>query len=134
MQETLEFVFEIIDPMIHDFWGLYAVDCVEDPDAHDYIFETLLKLNISFLIPDHYKERVEHDRANLEDLDKVITFIKDFIDDSELIRQVDKSKVIREIQENFKFSESKAKAIYYNAYSIVSRNDESYRKWRITPL
>jgi hypothetical protein len=134
MQETLEFIFGIIDPMIHDFWSLYAVDYIEDPDAHDYIFETLLKLNISFLIPDHYKDRVERDRTNLQDLVKVITFVKDFISDVELITQVDKLKIIREIQEKFEFSESKAEGIYYDAYEMLSKNNESYHKWRITPL
>lgn len=134
MQETLEFIFGIIDPMIHDFWGLYAVDYIEDPDAHDYIFETLLKSNISFLIPDHYKEMVERDRSNLEDLVKIITFIKDFVGDFDSITQVNKSIAIREIQEKFRFSESKAESIYYDAYEIVSRNNESYHKWRITYL
>jgi hypothetical protein len=65
LQETLEFIFGIIDPMINDFWGLYAVNYVEDPDAHEYIFETLLRSNISFLIPDECKEIVERDRLNL---------------------------------------------------------------------
>ena len=36
-QEILNFIFGIIDPIIHDFWGLYAVNYVEDPDAHEYI-------------------------------------------------------------------------------------------------
>jgi hypothetical protein len=65
LQETLEFIFGIIDPMINDFWGLYAVNYVEDPDAHEYIFETLLRSNISFLIPDECKKIVERDRLNL---------------------------------------------------------------------
>ena len=51
--------------MIHDFWGLYAVNYVEDPDAHEYIFQTLLSSNISFLIPDECKEIVERDRLDL---------------------------------------------------------------------
>lgn len=64
-QEILNFIFGIIDPMIHDFWGLYAVNYVEDPDAHEYIFQTMLSSNISFLIPDECKEIVERDRLDL---------------------------------------------------------------------
>ena len=64
-QEILNFIFGIIDPIIHDFWGLYAVNYVEDPDAHEYIFQTLLSSNISFLIPDECKEIVERDRLDL---------------------------------------------------------------------
>lgn len=133
MQETLEFIFGIIDPMIHDFWGLYAIDYIEDPDAHDYIFETLFKSNISFLIPKVYKERVECDRLNLERLVEVINLIKDSIGDSKSIAEIDKLGLISEIQRRFKFLDKKAEGIYDEAYDIVRRNDESYRKWKIAP-
>lgn len=50
-QEILKFVFGILDPAINDFWGLYAVDCVEDPDAGEYIIKMLLKSGITYLEP-----------------------------------------------------------------------------------
>jgi hypothetical protein len=54
-QEILTFIYEVIDPLIQDFWGLYAVhyvDLTNDPDSLENTVEYLLKLNISFLIPD----------------------------------------------------------------------------------
>ncbi|HEX8161195.1 MAG TPA: hypothetical protein VF538_04945 [Pyrinomonadaceae bacterium] len=65
-QEILEFVFGIIDPMINDFWGLYAVNYVEDPDAHDYIFPMLIESGVTFLIPEDCKGTVAEERARLQ--------------------------------------------------------------------
>lgn len=133
-QETLEFIFGIIDPMIHDFWGLYAVDYIEDPDAHEYIFKTLLKSNIDFLIPDHYKEKVEKDRLELETNVKVITFIKNSVDNFSSATETDKLEIIKYIQNSFNLSEWQAQRLYYDARDKISSNDNSYLEWRITPF
>ena len=65
MQTTLEFVFKNVDPLINDFWKLFAVDYVEDLHAHDQVFSTLLTLEIPFLVPEHHKEKVESIRKSL---------------------------------------------------------------------
>ncbi len=50
-QRTLEFVFGVVDPFIHDTWGLYAIDFNEEMGEHyEHIFETLVSLNIRPLI------------------------------------------------------------------------------------
>ena len=48
--ETLEFVFQVIDPFIHDCWGLYAVDYDEDHDPYVYFVYALAQREIRFLV------------------------------------------------------------------------------------
>jgi hypothetical protein len=53
-QEILTFIYEVIDPLIQDFWRLYIVHYVDlagDPDSLENTVKYLLKSNISFLIP-----------------------------------------------------------------------------------
>jgi hypothetical protein len=47
--ETLEFVFEVIDPFINDAWGLFAVDHDED-EPYVYFTATLARREIPFLV------------------------------------------------------------------------------------
>jgi hypothetical protein len=48
---TLEFVFRVLDPFIHDTWGLYAIDFNEEfGDHYEHIFDTLVVRNIRPLI------------------------------------------------------------------------------------
>ncbi len=61
---NLEFIFGVIDPLINDFWGLYAVDFHED-DTTEYVFEFLIENKVSFLFPDEYKEDIERLKQNL---------------------------------------------------------------------
>lgn len=67
-QEILTFIYEAIDPLIQDFWGLYAVhyvDLADDPDSFENTVEYLLKSNISFLIPDSNREMVADIKSKL---------------------------------------------------------------------
>ena len=48
---TLEFVFSVLDPFIHDNWGLFAIDFNEEfGDHYEHIFETLVERDIRPLI------------------------------------------------------------------------------------
>lgn len=47
---TLRFVFEVIDPFIHECWGLYAIDFNEDYEPYIYLTSTLALNEIPFLI------------------------------------------------------------------------------------
>lgn len=48
---TLEFVFEVLDPFIHNEWGLYAIDFNEEyGDHYEHIFDTLVHRNVRPLI------------------------------------------------------------------------------------
>ena len=49
-EETLIFVFEVIDPFINECWGLFAVDYDEDYDPYVYFVRTLVAREISFLV------------------------------------------------------------------------------------
>jgi hypothetical protein len=64
MRENLEFIFGVIDPLIHDFWGLYAMNFIEDPDGYEYVLHALIQNEISFLYPEEYKEDVENEKRN----------------------------------------------------------------------
>lgn len=49
-EETLRFIFEVIDPFINNCWGLYAVDYDEDYEAYLYFASALVHREILFLI------------------------------------------------------------------------------------
>ncbi len=47
---TLEFIFGVIDPFIHDCWGLYAVDYDEDYEPYVNFISSLVNDEILFLV------------------------------------------------------------------------------------
>ena len=49
-ESTLRFVFEVIDPFIHECWGLFAVDYHEDYDPYIYFVNALISREILFLV------------------------------------------------------------------------------------
>lgn len=57
--KTLEFIYGIIDPMIHELWGIYAVNCIEEglysSEQKDF-FRYLHFWEISFLMPEGFEE------------------------------------------------------------------------------
>ncbi len=48
--ETLEFVFDVIDPFINQCWGLYAIDYDEDSEEYIYLAGILVGREIPFLV------------------------------------------------------------------------------------
>lgn len=48
-QETLEFIFEVIDPLINECWGLFAIDYNEDHEPYAYFASGLISRRIHFL-------------------------------------------------------------------------------------
>jgi hypothetical protein len=48
---SLEFVFGIIDPLINDCWGLFAVDYDEDEVAYEYMLGPIISREILFRVP-----------------------------------------------------------------------------------
>lgn len=48
--ETLNFVFNVIDPFICECWGLHAIDCNEDDVAYGYFIPSLLEKGILFTV------------------------------------------------------------------------------------
>lgn len=49
-EETLRFVFEVIDPFINECWGLFAVDYDEDYDPYIYFVHALVSREILFRV------------------------------------------------------------------------------------
>ena len=49
-EETLRFVFEVIDPFINQCWNLFAVDYDEDYEPYVYFVDALVSREILFLV------------------------------------------------------------------------------------
>ncbi|USH02117.1 hypothetical protein K6Q96_14800 [Grimontia kaedaensis] len=49
-EETVQFIYKVIDPFIHQCWGLYAVDYNEDTEKHVYLIENLIRHGVEFLV------------------------------------------------------------------------------------
>jgi hypothetical protein len=49
-EETLRFVFEVIDPFINDCWGYFAVDYDEDYEPYVYFVRALISREILFMV------------------------------------------------------------------------------------
>jgi hypothetical protein len=58
--EALRFVFEVIDPFIHDCWGLFAVDYDEDDAPYEYFVGALASREIRFLVSPDAAEQFEY--------------------------------------------------------------------------
>ena len=64
-QKTLEFVFNVVDPFLYDFWGGYAITCIEHPeysDEHEDLIRTLFFWDIDFVYPKDYENMVQKAR------------------------------------------------------------------------
>jgi len=52
---SLEFIYTIIDPLIHSKFGLFAIEYHEDASvSYDYVVGTLLSRQICFSVPDDF--------------------------------------------------------------------------------
>ncbi len=49
-QITLEFIFGVIDPFIHQTWNLFAIDYNEDPEPYQYFVPSIISREILFLV------------------------------------------------------------------------------------
>ena len=59
-EETLRFVFNVIDPFIHDCWGLFAIDYDEDSEPYVYFVRALVSREILFLVSPAAAAEFEH--------------------------------------------------------------------------
>lgn len=58
-EETLRFVFEVIDPFVNRCWGLFAVDFDEDLEPYVYFVGALVSREIPFLVSPDAAEAYE---------------------------------------------------------------------------
>jgi len=49
-EDTLRFIYTVIDPFINECWGLFAVDYDEDYEPYVYFFSALVTREILFLV------------------------------------------------------------------------------------
>ena len=59
---TLEFVFNVVDPFLQDFWSGYAITCFEHPEYSDEyrnLIRTLFFWEIDFTYPKDYENMVQ---------------------------------------------------------------------------
>src|SRR5262249_17846938 len=69
-EETLKFVFEVIDPFINLCWGLYAVDYDEDDEAYVYFVRALIHREIRFLVSPDAAEAFDEWDVDWDDVDR----------------------------------------------------------------
>lgn len=48
--ETIKFIYQVIDPFIYDCWGVTAIDYNEDSEPYIYLMENLIANGIEFLV------------------------------------------------------------------------------------
>src|SRR5262245_53326376 len=46
--ETVRFIYEVIDPFINECWGLYVIDFNEDHEPYVYLVEGLVRRGVRF--------------------------------------------------------------------------------------
>ena len=46
--EAISFIFKIVDPLIQECWGIYAIDFNEEPDTLAYVVEYLIENEVVF--------------------------------------------------------------------------------------
>ncbi|HEU4328389.1 MAG TPA: hypothetical protein VFS21_34950 [Roseiflexaceae bacterium] len=59
-EETLKFVFEVVDPFINRCWQLFAVDYDEDPEPYIYFVRSLINREILFLVSPNAAREFDH--------------------------------------------------------------------------
>lgn len=58
-EESVRFIYEVIDPFIQQCWGLHAVDYNEDTEPHVYIVANLIRRGIFFSVSPGVVEHLE---------------------------------------------------------------------------
>lgn len=59
-EETIQFIYKVIDPFINQCWGLCAVDYNEDSERHIYLIENLIRHNIEFLVSEEALSNLQY--------------------------------------------------------------------------
>lgn len=58
--ESLKFIYEVIDPFIHECWDLFAIDFNEDHEPYVYLIAGLLSKGIEFLVSPESAQHLQH--------------------------------------------------------------------------
>ena len=58
--ETREFIYQIIDPFIHDCWGITAVDYNEDYEPYVHLMANLINNGIEFLVSPEAAQQLQY--------------------------------------------------------------------------
>jgi len=63
-QETVEFIFKVVDPFINKCWNLFAVDYNEDYEPYIYFVAILIRRGIYFLVSPDVVDHLEDTELN----------------------------------------------------------------------
>ncbi|MBD1869832.1 hypothetical protein H6F95_21515 [Cyanobacteria bacterium FACHB-471] len=72
--ETIKFIFTVIQPFLWEHWNLLAIEHFDDPDGHEYVLEFVSKFPVNVQLRESWRRYAE--RLNSEELDRLI-FISD---------------------------------------------------------
>lgn len=67
--DTLRFIYGVIDPFINDCWGLHAIDFNEDHEPYVYLMASLLRREVPFLVSPEAAACFEDCEDELDDAD-----------------------------------------------------------------
>ena len=62
--ETRNFIYQVIDPFIHDCWDVTALDYNEDSEPYIYLMANLINNGIEFLVSDEAAENLQNTELN----------------------------------------------------------------------
>ena len=62
-EEIAKFIYQVIDPMIRHFWGLYAIDYIDQTDMDLEFMHVLRSMDIEFEYPQNKNELVEEAKS-----------------------------------------------------------------------
>lgn len=63
-KESLRFIFGVLDPFMHECWGLYAIDYNEDYEPYIYYIDALVSSEILFLPSPGSLQYIDHCELN----------------------------------------------------------------------
>lgn len=65
--EAGKYIYGIIAPLIHHFWGLYAIEYCDDPEKEQYLPPILLRQNLAFQHPPHWQPFIDAAIKDVQD-------------------------------------------------------------------
>jgi hypothetical protein len=63
-EETRKFIYQVIDPFIHDCWGITAVDYNEDHEPYIYLMANLITNGVEFLVSNAAANNLQYTELN----------------------------------------------------------------------
>lgn len=62
--KTKEFIYQVIDPFIHDCWGIAAIDYNEDYEPYVYLMANLISAGVEFLVSPEAAQSLQYTKLD----------------------------------------------------------------------